>query len=324
MPQFIYTMKGLGKVYPPDTKVLDDIWLSFLPGRRSASSGRTAPARAPCSRSWPASTRTSSARRGRPTASGSDFLPQEPQLDATKNVLGNVEEGVEDTRGLLRRFEEISAKFGEDLSTTRWTALLEQQGKLQDQIDAVGAWELDRTRDRHGCPAPAAGRCRGRDALRRREAPRGALPAAAAEARPAAARRAHQPPGRRDGRLARAHLQDYPGTVVAVTHDRYFLDNVAGLDPRARPRPRHSVGRATTRRGSSRSSSGWRSRRRRRQAPAHPRARARMGAHVAARATGQEQGASAGLREAGGEERPSRCRRPWRSPFRPARGSATW
>jgi hypothetical protein len=159
-----------------------------------------------------------------------------------KTVREVVGEGVGDVQGLIDRFNAISDRFAEPMSDDEMNKLMAEQAKMQDKIDAVGGWELERkleiAADALRLPPWDA---RHRQAVGRREAPRRAVPAAAVEARHAAARRADQPPRRRIGGLARAFPRGIPGTVVAVTHDRYFLDNVAELDPGARPRPRHSV-----------------------------------------------------------------------------------
>ncbi|MGH7899735.1 MAG: energy-dependent translational throttle protein EttA, partial [Candidatus Binatia bacterium] len=156
------------------------------------------------------------------------YLPQEPQLDATKNVLGNVEEGVGETRALLSRFEEISLKFGEPLDDDAMNALLEEQAELQDKIDAIGAWELDRTLDvameALRVPAPdtdvsvLSGGERRRVALCRLLLQKPDLLLL------------DEPTNHLDTESVawlERFLQSYPGTVVAITHDRYFLDNAA-------------------------------------------------------------------------------------------------
>jgi ATPase subunit of ABC transporter with duplicated ATPase domains len=157
------------------------------------------------------------------------FLQQEPQLDASKNVLGNVEEGVAETRALLHRFEELSAKFAEPLEDEEMTALLEEQAKLQDRIDAAGAWELDRTLEL------------AMDALRLPPGDADVKTLSGGERRRVALCRLllqkpdllllDEPTNHLDAESVawlERFLQEYPGTVVAVTHDRYFLDNAAG------------------------------------------------------------------------------------------------
>src|SRR3954467_4603527 len=143
MPQFIYTMKGLGKVHLPDHVVLKDIWLSFLPGAKIGvlglnGSGKSTLLRIMAGReqqfigeAWPAE------------GISIGFLEQEPRLDASKTVLGNVEEGVAELKALLARYDEINAKFGEDLSPEEMDKVLEEQGKVQDRIEAANGWDLD-------------------------------------------------------------------------------------------------------------------------------------------------------------------------------------
>src|SRR5205085_11897759 len=145
MPQFIYTMKGLGKVHQPDTRVLEDIYLSFFFGAKIGVLGANGAGKSSLLRimageddgfvgeAWPAK----AIRVG--------FLPQEPRLDPAKTVLQNVEEGVAETRALLDRFNAVSARFAEPMDDEEMQKLLDEQGKLQDRIDAANAWELDRT-----------------------------------------------------------------------------------------------------------------------------------------------------------------------------------
>src|SRR5512134_992127 len=135
MPQFIYTMKGLGKVHPPDHVVLKDIWLSFLPGAKIGVLGLNGAGKSTLLRimagedhqfigeAWPADGITVG------------FLPQEPRLNPEKTVLGNVEEGVAEIKALLHRYDEINAKFGEDLSPEEMDKVLDEQGKVQDRIE---------------------------------------------------------------------------------------------------------------------------------------------------------------------------------------------
>ena len=241
--QYIFTMKDLRKVDPPDREVLKGIWLSFYPGAKIGVLGSNGAGKSTLLRimagvdkeflgeAWPAD----GTRVG--------YLPQEPQLDPTKDVLGNVDEGVAETRALLDRFEEVSTKLGEAPIADEMEKLLEEQAQAPGRDrrrQRLGA--RPHARDRDGRAARAAGRRRGRDALRRRAPPRRALPAAAAGARPAAARRADQPPRRRVGRVARALPPGVHGHRRRG-HPRSLLPRQRRrLDPRARSRRRHPVG----------------------------------------------------------------------------------
>src|SRR5215831_1653978 len=116
MPQFVYTMKGLGKVYPPDAKVLEDIWLSFLPGAKIGVLGANGAGKSSILRIMAGEDHSFLGEAFPAEGISVGFLPQEPLLDASKNVLGNVEEGVAEVRGLLTKYDEINARLGEDLS----------------------------------------------------------------------------------------------------------------------------------------------------------------------------------------------------------------
>ena len=143
MPQFIYTMKGLGKVHPPDAKVLEDIWLSFYFGAKIGVLGLNGAGKSSLLKimSGEDTSFIGEAFPGEGISIG--FLHQEPRLDPAKTVLGNVEEGVAATKALLARYDEVNAKLGEDLSPEQMEKVLDEQGKLQDRIDASNAWDLD-------------------------------------------------------------------------------------------------------------------------------------------------------------------------------------
>src|SRR5438477_7861518 len=143
MPQFIYTMKGLGKVYPPDNKVLDDIWLSFYFGAKIGVLGANGAGKSSLLRIM-AGEDTQFVGEAFPAAGISiGFLEQEPRLDAAKTVLGNVEEGVAPIKALLTRYDEVNAKLGENLSPEEMDKVLDEQSRIQDKIDATNAWDLD-------------------------------------------------------------------------------------------------------------------------------------------------------------------------------------
>ncbi len=222
-------MKGLRKVHPPNREVLKDIWLSFLPGAKIGVLGANGAGKSTLLRVMAGIEKEFSGEAWAAEGTRVGFLPQEPQLDPAKSVLGNVEEGVAEIRALLHHFEELSAKLAEPMSEEEMNALLEEQGGLQDRIDAANAWELDHhleiAMDALRCPPPDAdvttlsGGERRRVALCRLllQAPDLLL--------------LDEPTNHLDAESVawlERHLQEYKGTVVAVTHDRYFLDNVAG------------------------------------------------------------------------------------------------
>src|SRR6516165_1725144 len=229
MPQFIYTMKGLGKVHPPDARVLEDIWLSFLPGAKIGVLGLNGAGKSSLLKIM-AGEDTSFLGEAFPADGISvGFLHQEPRLDPKKTVLGNVEEGVAEVKALLTRYDDVNAKLGEDLSPEEMDKVLEEQSRIQDRIDATNAWDLDSrlelAMDALRLPPPEAdvatlsGGERRRVALCRLllQSPDLLL--------------LDEPTNHLDAESVawlERFLKDYPGTVVAVTHDRYFLDNVAG------------------------------------------------------------------------------------------------
>src|SRR5437763_1509714 len=143
MPQFIYTMKGLGKVHPPDIKVLDDIWLSFYFGAKIGVLGLNGAGKSSLLKIM-AGEDTSFIGEAFPAEGISiGFLHQEPRLDPRKDVRGNVEEGVAPIKALLTRYDDVNARLGEDLSPEDMEKVLDEQGRLQDKIDASNAWDLD-------------------------------------------------------------------------------------------------------------------------------------------------------------------------------------
>jgi ATP-binding cassette ChvD family protein len=227
--EFVFTMRELRKVVPPDRVILDGITLAFLPGAKIGVLGPNGAGKSSLLRIMAGVDRDFLGEAQPAEGLRVGFLPQEPQLDPGKDVLGNVEEGVASVRALVRRFEEISARFGEPLDDAEMEKLLEEQGRLQDQIDAVGAWELDRTLEI------------AMDALRLPPPDADVTTLSGGEKRRVALCQLllskpdmlllDEPTNHLDAESVawlERYLQEYPGTVVAVTHDRYFLDNVAG------------------------------------------------------------------------------------------------
>jgi ATP-binding cassette ChvD family protein len=222
-------MKGLGKVYPPDTKVLDDIWLSFYFGAKIGVLGLNGAGKSSLLKIM-AGEDTRFLGEAFPAQGISvGFLQQEPRLDPSKTVRGNVEEGVASIKALLTRYDDINAKLGEDLSPEEMDKVLEEQARIQDKIDASNAWDLDSrlelAMDALRLPPPDADVARLSGGERRRvalcrlllQSPDLLL--------------LDEPTNHLDAESVawlERFLKDYPGTVVAVTHDRYFLDNVAG------------------------------------------------------------------------------------------------
>jgi len=228
MPEFVFTMQDLRKVVASDRVILDDITLAFLPGAKIGVIGGNGAGKSSLLRIM-AGLDDGFVGEARPTPGVSvGHLPQEPELDESKDVLGNVEEGVAELRGLLQRFEEVSAKFAEPLDDDAMKALLEEQGKLQDRIDAADAWELDRTLEV------------AMDALRVPPGDTAVATLSGGERRRVALCQLllqkpdllllDEPTNHLDAESVawlERFLQEYPGTVVAITHDRYFLDNAA-------------------------------------------------------------------------------------------------
>ena len=229
MSQFVYTMHRVGKVVPPKREILKDISLSFFPGAKIGvlglnGSGKSTLLRIMAGRD----TEINGEARPQPGIN-IGYLPQEPELDDSKDVRGNVQDGIRDIINLIEEFNAISDKFAEPMEDEEMNTLLEKQGELQNSIDAVDGWQIERTLE------IAA------DALR--------LPAweeavghlSGGEKRRVALCRLllskpdmlllDEPTNHLDAESVawlERFLQEYPGTVVAITHDRYFLDNAAG------------------------------------------------------------------------------------------------
>ena len=229
MAQYVYTMNQVGKVVPPKRRILEDISLSFFPGAKIGVLGLNGSGKSSLLRIM-AGEDNEYEGEARPQAGIKvGFLSQEPQLDPGKDVRGNVEEGLGETKVLLDRFNEISMKFAEPMEDDEMTALLEEQGKLQDAIDAVGGWELDRNLELAA------------DALRLPAWDADVTQLSGGERRRVALCKLllsnpdmlllDEPTNHLDTESVawlERFLVEYPGTVVAVTHDRYFLDNAAG------------------------------------------------------------------------------------------------
>ena len=228
MAEFIYTLRDLRKVVGTDRVLLDGISLSFLPGAKIGVVGPNGTGKSSLLRILAGEDKDflGEARPAPGTRVG--YLPQEPQLDPSKDVLGNVEEGVAELRDLLRRFEAVSARFGEELSEDEMNALVEEQGQLQDRIDAAGGWELERTleiaMDALRCP-PGDAKVETLSGGERRRVALCALLLSKPDLL-----LLDEPTNHLDAESVawlERHLKEYAGTVIAVTHDRYFLDNVA-------------------------------------------------------------------------------------------------
>jgi len=227
--QFVFTLRDLRKVVPPDRVVLDGITLAFLPAAKIGVLGPNGAGKSSLLRIMAGVDADYLGEAHAAEGIRIGFLPQEPQLDAAKTVLGNVEEGVAETRGLLHRFEQVSARFAEELSDEEMARLLEEQAKLQDAIDSANAWELDRTlevaMDALRLPPPEAEVARLSGGERRRVALCRLL------LQKPDVLLLDEPTNHLDAESVawlEQFLQQYPGTVVAITHDRYFLDNAAG------------------------------------------------------------------------------------------------
>jgi ATP-binding cassette ChvD family protein len=227
-PRFIYVMKGLRKIVPPKREILKGIWLSFFPGAKIGVVGPNGSGKSSLLRimagvdtdflgeAW--------AAKGTRVA----YLPQEPVLDPTLDVQGNVELAVRETRDLLRRFDEINAAFAEPMSDDEMQRLIDEQARVQDAIDASEAWDLDRKIEI------------AMDALRLPPADADVTTLSGGERRRVALCSIllqepdmlllDEPTNHLDAESVawlERHLAEFPGTIVAVTHDRYFLDNVA-------------------------------------------------------------------------------------------------
>ena len=229
MAQYVYSMMGVGKVVPPKKHILKDISLSFFPGAKIGVLGLNGAGKSTLLRIM-AGIDTEIEGEAIPQKNLKvGYLPQEPQLDDDSDVRANVEQGLSEAKALLDEFERVSARFGEELTDVEMTALIEEQGELQTRIDAIGAWEIERKLE------IAA------DALRLPPWEARVEVLSGGERRRVALCRLllsepemlllDEPTNHLDAESVawlERYLEQYPGTVIAVTHDRYFLDNVAG------------------------------------------------------------------------------------------------
>ena len=228
-PQYIYTMANLRKVVPPSREILKGIYLAFFPGAKIGVLGANGAGKSTLLRIMAGVDKDFQGDARPADGIRVGFLPQEPELDPTKDVRGNVEEAVKAQRAMLTEFETISARFAEPMDDDAMNKLLEKQGALQEKIDALGLWELDRTIDI------------AMDALRLPPGDADVSRLSGGERRRVALCRVlleqpdllllDEPTNHLDAESVawlERHLRDFPGTIVAVTHDRYFLDNVAG------------------------------------------------------------------------------------------------
>ena len=229
MAQYVYTMNRVGKIVPPKRVILKDISLSFFPGAKIGVLGLNGSGKSTLLRIMAGVDREYEGEATPMPNLRIGFLPQEPQLDPAKDVRGNVEEGLGETMALLNEFNDISERFAEPMDDDEMNRLLERQGELQGRIDAAGGWEIERKLEVAG------------DALRLPPWESEVTRLSGGERRRVALCRLllsepdmlllDEPTNHLDAlsvQWLEQFLERFPGTVIAVTHDRYFLDNVAG------------------------------------------------------------------------------------------------
>jgi ATP-binding cassette ChvD family protein len=227
-PQYIYVMKDLRKVVPPNREILKGIWLSFFPGAKIGVVGSNGSGKSSLLRIMAGVDNNFIGEAWAAKGTRIGYLAQEPELDPALDVRGNVEEAVKSTRDLLKRFDEINMKFAEPMSDDEMTALIDEQARVQDAIDASGAWDLDRKIEI------------AMDALRLPPGDASVEKLSGGERRRVALCKVlleepdmlllDEPTNHLDAESVawlERHLAEFKGTIVAVTHDRYFLDNVA-------------------------------------------------------------------------------------------------
>ncbi len=233
-PQYVYVMKGLSKTYPGGKQVLKDIWLSFYPGAKIGIVGVNGAGKSTLMRIMAGLDKEFTGEAWAADGVRMGYLPQEPQLDPTKNAFENVMQGVAAKKALLDRYNEIASNYTDETA--------DEMSKLQDEIEAQGLWDLDsqveQAMDALRCPDGDADVTKLSGGERRRVAlcklllnspdillldePTNHLDAESVE-------------------WLEHTLREYKGCIILVTHDRYFLDNVTGWDSRTRSRPRHSA-----------------------------------------------------------------------------------
>src|SRR5256885_12545054 len=220
-PQFVYVMKGLSKTYPGGKQVLKDIWLSFYPGAKIGIVGVNGAGKSTLMKIMAGHDKDFTGEAWAADGIRTGYLPQEPQLDPTKNVRENVMEGVAKKKALVDRFNEIAANYSDETA--------DEMAKLQDEIEAQGLWDLDsqvdQAMDALRCPPDDSDVTKLSGGERRRVAlckllldqPELLL--------------LDEPTNHLDAESVswlEGHLRNYPGAILIVTHDRYFLDNVTG------------------------------------------------------------------------------------------------
>ena len=227
--QYVYTMRNLTKNFSGGREVLKDVTLAFLPGAKIGVLGVNGAGKSTLMKIMAGEDTEFNGDAWAAEAAEVGILKQEPDLNPDKDVYGNVLEGMAETHALLQEFEEISAKFAEPMDEDEMTALIEKQGELQEKIDAAGGWDLERkleiAMDALRCPPKDADVSKLSGGERRRVALCRLL------LRQPDLLLLDEPTNHLDAESVawlEHHLEDYEGTVVAVTHDRYFLDNVAG------------------------------------------------------------------------------------------------
>jgi ATP-binding cassette ChvD family protein len=227
--QYIYVMKNLTKVFPGGREILKGLWLSFLPGAKIGVLGQNGAGKSTLLKIMAGIETEYGGEAWAAEGVKVGYLPQEPTLDHAKTVLGNVMEGVAETKALLDRYEAVSNRFAEELTDDEMTELVTEQAELQEKIDHLNAWDLDRNveiaMDALRCPAPESAVATLSGGERRRVALCRLL-----LSRPDMLL-LDEPTNHLDAESVawlEKFLENYPGTVVIVTHDRYFLDNVTG------------------------------------------------------------------------------------------------